>query len=86
MRKRYRYDAGTDAVVEVAASRPRPEIHAVRCPSYEFKVWSQEPYAPGFDHYDTDGQPIITAKKQIHEACAKGDLRYGDSAPYDFQE
>ncbi len=65
---------------------PDNRAPAGRCTNYDFKVWSQEPNAPGFEHYDTDGQPIITSKKQIAEACAKGDLMYGDGNHYGFMD
>ena len=67
---------------------PEPRANrapAGRCRTHEFKVWSQEPYAPGFKHYDVDGQPIVTSKKQIVEACAEGDLMYGDNH-YSFMD
>ena len=79
MRKRYvltKNDDGKPEMVEATEAAERERAKGVRCQSYEFKVWSQEPWCPGFKHYDTDGQPLVTSKKQINEAVARGHLMY----------
>jgi hypothetical protein len=49
----------------------------------EFKGWSLDPWTPGFDRYDTDGQPLISGRRELQRGIdgarrAGIDLAYGD--------
>lgn len=48
-----------------------------------FKAWSLDPWTPGFDRYDTDGQPLVSGKRELRRGLdgarrAGVDLAYGD--------
>jgi hypothetical protein len=80
MRRRFRYDPEQDCVVEVTLAEELIEgphqHHASKVDNFYFKAWSVEPNAPGAKHYDKDGQPFFTSRKEIEEFCAVNDRGY----------
>jgi hypothetical protein len=75
MRRRFRYDPEQDCVVEVTEPS-KARAAAGKVDNFYFKAWSVEPNAPGAKHYDKDGQPFFTSRKQIEEFCAVNDRGY----------